>query len=53
MVRLITVPFALFVLYLSIQAYQTVQAEPNKNVTYEQPSIITVEELPPIREENE
>jgi hypothetical protein len=50
MVRLISLLFMLFVLYLSIKAYQTKSNEP---FTYEPPSIITVEELPPIREENE
>jgi hypothetical protein len=50
MVRLISLLFVLFVLYLSIKAYQEKSNEP---FTYKQPSIITVEELPPIREDND
>jgi len=51
MVRLISLLFALFVLYLIIKAFQT--AESNEAYTYEVPGIITVEELPPIRDKNE
>ena len=48
MVRMISLLFVLFVLYLSIKAHQTTQAESNETITYEQPSIITVQELPPM-----
>jgi hypothetical protein len=49
MVRLISLLFVLFVLYLSIKAHQA--AESDKAFTYEVPSIITVKELPPIGKE--
>ena len=47
MVRLTALLLALVVLY-----YVTVDKEPVPDFTYKEPSIITVEELPPIREDN-
>jgi hypothetical protein len=43
----------LIILVLIIVVLYSVKQEPKDDITYKQPSVITVEELPPIREENE
>lgn len=48
MVRLISLLFVIFVLYLIIQAQLNKTEDSKKVLGLQEPSIITVEELPPI-----